>query len=197
MNVIREEDLRRSISDALQFISYYHPADFIRSLAQAYEREQSAAAKAAMGQILRNSRMCALGHRPICQDTGTANVFLKIGMNVRIESRRSLQDIIDDVLKAAAALDADIHADLEEYVRRTGILADRTMPQRTHPRVSQDLPHRRLGRSALLTLVGLGQGANEVSWMVVADELQRIRYAAAQIFLADNVHRSVIAQCER
>ena len=101
MNVIREEDLRRSISDALQFISYYHPADFIRSLAQAYEREQSAAAKAAMGQILRNSRMCALGHRPICQDTGTANVFLKIGMNVRIESRRSLQDIIDDGVRDA------------------------------------------------------------------------------------------------
>lgn len=101
MTVIREDDLRRSISDALQFISYYHPADFIRSLAQAYEREQSATAKAAMGQILRNSRMCALGHRPICQDTGTANVFLKIGMDVRIESHRSLQDIIDDGVRDA------------------------------------------------------------------------------------------------
>jgi len=74
--VIRAADLRDSIASALQFISYYHPADYISHLARAYEREQSPAAKDAMAQILTNSRMCAEGHRPICQDTGIVNVFL-------------------------------------------------------------------------------------------------------------------------
>jgi fumarate hydratase class I len=75
----------QSVADALQFISYYHPADYIRALARAYEREQSPAAKDAIAQILTNSRMCAEGHRPICQDTGIVNVFAKIGMNVRFD----------------------------------------------------------------------------------------------------------------
>jgi fumarate hydratase, class I len=101
MTVIREDDLRQSIADALQFISYYHPPDFIRHLVAAHAREQSSAAKAAMAQILRNSRMAALGHRPICQDTGSASVFLKIGMGARIESRRALQDIINDAVREA------------------------------------------------------------------------------------------------
>jgi fumarate hydratase, class I len=80
---IRQEDLIRSIADALQYISYYHPPDYIRSLAAAYAREQSPAAKDAMAQILVNSRMCAEGRRPICQDTGIVTVFLAIGMDVR------------------------------------------------------------------------------------------------------------------
>jgi fumarate hydratase, class I len=80
---IRQEDLIRSIADALQYISYYHPPDYIRSLAAAYAREQSPAAKDAMTQILVNSRMCAEGRRPICQDTGIVTVFLAIGMDVR------------------------------------------------------------------------------------------------------------------
>ncbi|MEY4982483.1 MAG: hypothetical protein RIR62_749 [Pseudomonadota bacterium] len=101
MTVIREEDLRQSIADALQFISHYHPPDFIRHLAAAHAREQSPAAKAAMAQILRNSRMAALGHRPICQDTGVANIFLKVGMAVRIDSPRALQDIVDDAVRDA------------------------------------------------------------------------------------------------
>lgn len=101
MVVIREDDLRRSIADALQFISYYHPADFIRHLAAAQAREESAPAKAAMAQILRNSRMCAIGHRPICQDTGVANIFLQMGMNARIETSRSLQEIVDDAVREA------------------------------------------------------------------------------------------------
>ena len=83
--LIRHDDLVDSVAAALQFISYYHPADFITHLARAYEREQSPAAKDAIAQILTNSRMCAEGHRPICQDTGIVNVFLKIGMDVRFE----------------------------------------------------------------------------------------------------------------
>ncbi|WP_240912580.1 fumarate hydratase [Lysobacter sp. HDW10] len=79
---IKQEDFIQSVADALQYISYYHPVDYIKSLAAAYEREESVAAKDAMAQILINSRMCAEGHRPICQDTGIVTVFLEIGMNV-------------------------------------------------------------------------------------------------------------------
>jgi fumarate hydratase class I len=82
---IRQADLIESVAAALQYISYYHPADFITHLARAYEREESAAARDAIAQILTNSRLCAQGHRPICQDTGIVNVFLKIGMDVRWE----------------------------------------------------------------------------------------------------------------
>ena len=83
MTIIRQADLIESVAAALQYISYYHPADYIAHLARAYEGEQSPAAKDAIAQILTNSRMCAEGHRPICQDTGIVNVFLKIGMDVR------------------------------------------------------------------------------------------------------------------
>ena len=93
---IQEEDLVQSIADAIQFISYYHPADYIKHLARAYEREESPAAKDAMAQILTNSRMSAEGHRPLCQDTGIVNVFLKVGMNVRFNSSKSLQEICDE-----------------------------------------------------------------------------------------------------
>jgi fumarate hydratase, class I len=85
MTTIRQADLVESVAAALQFISYYHPADYIAHLARAYEREESAAAKDAIAQILTNSRMCAEGRRPICQDTGIVNVFLKIGMDVKWE----------------------------------------------------------------------------------------------------------------
>jgi fumarate hydratase class I len=82
---IKYSDLVDSIAASLQFISYYHPADYITHLARAYEREQSAPAKDAIAQILTNSRMSATGHRPICQDTGIVNVFVKVGMDVRFE----------------------------------------------------------------------------------------------------------------
>src|SRR5829696_7555323 len=85
MTTIKYNDLVESISAALQYISYYHPADYITHLARAYEQEQSAPAKDAIAQILTNSRMSATGHRPICQDTGIVNVFLKVGMEVRFE----------------------------------------------------------------------------------------------------------------
>ncbi len=96
MTVIKEDDLIESIADAIQFISYYHPADYIAHLAQAYEREQSPAAKDAMAQILTNSKLCAEGRRPICQDTGIVNVFLKIGMGVRFDTQRDLQSLCDE-----------------------------------------------------------------------------------------------------
>ena len=83
MTVIKQEDLIQSVADALQYISYYHPLDYIQALGRAYEREESPAAKDAIAQILTNSRMCAEGRRPICQDTGIVTVFLKIGMDVR------------------------------------------------------------------------------------------------------------------
>ncbi|WP_201748269.1 fumarate hydratase [Aquabacterium fontiphilum] len=98
MTTIRHDDLVESVAAALQYISYYHPADYIAHLARAYEREESPAAKDAIAQILTNSRMCAEGHRPICQDTGIVNVFLKIGMGVKWEGfgNRSIQDAVDE-----------------------------------------------------------------------------------------------------
>ncbi|MBK1687752.1 fumarate hydratase [Rubrivivax gelatinosus] len=94
---IRQADLIESVAAALQYISYYHPADFIAHLARAYEREQSPAAKDAIAQILTNSRLCAEGKRPICQDTGIVNVFLKIGMDVKWEGfTGSIQDAVDE-----------------------------------------------------------------------------------------------------
>ena len=95
MTTIRQNDLIQSVADALQFISYYHPADYIRALARAYEREQSPAAKDAIAQILTNSRMCAEGHRPICQDTGIVNAFVRIGMDVRWDATMGVADMID------------------------------------------------------------------------------------------------------
>ncbi|MSQ59644.1 MAG: fumarate hydratase [Betaproteobacteria bacterium] len=96
MTTITQEDLIGSVADALQFISYYHPKDFVQALGAAYAREQSPAAKDAIGQILTNSRMCAEGRRPVCQDTGIVVVFLKIGMNVRWNATMSVTDMVNE-----------------------------------------------------------------------------------------------------
>ena len=97
MTTIKQADLIESVAAALQYISYYHPADYIAHLARAYEREQSPAAKDAIAQILTNSKMSATGHRPICQDTGIVNVFLKVGMDVRWEGfTGSIDDAINE-----------------------------------------------------------------------------------------------------
>ncbi|MFP5228572.1 MAG: fumarate hydratase [Acidobacteriota bacterium] len=101
MATIRQEDFIQSVADALQYISYYHPVDYIKSLGRAYEREQSPAAKDAMAQILVNSRMCAEGHRPICQDTGIVTVFLKIGMDVRWDASMIVQEMTDEGVRRA------------------------------------------------------------------------------------------------
>src|SRR5512147_2216469 len=98
---IRYADLVDSVAAALQYISYYHPADFIEHLARAYAQEQSPAAKDAIAQILTNSKMCAEGRRPICQDTGIVNVFLKVGMNVRWQTSRSLADLVNEGVRRA------------------------------------------------------------------------------------------------
>ncbi len=101
MTTIRQSDFVQSIADALQYISYYHPVDYIQNLARAYEREQSVAAKDAIAQILINSRMCAEGHRPICQDTGIVTVFLKIGMDVRWEATLSIEEMVNEGVRQA------------------------------------------------------------------------------------------------
>ena len=102
MTVIRQEDLIQSVADALQYISYYHPMDYITALGRAYEQEQSPAAKDAIAQILTNSRMCAEGKRPICQDTGIVTVFLKVGMNVRWDgATMSLEDMVNEGVRRA------------------------------------------------------------------------------------------------
>jgi fumarate hydratase class I len=102
MTVIRQEHLVQSVADALQYISYYHPKDYLEHLGRAYEREQSPAAKDAIAQILTNSRLCAEGHRPICQDTGIVNVFLKIGMDVRFEGfEGSVADAVNEGVRRA------------------------------------------------------------------------------------------------
>lgn len=99
--VIAEEDVVASVADALQYISYFHPADFISHLSSAYEREASPSARDAIGQILINSRMAALGHRPICQDTGLVVAFVKVGMDVRFATQRPLADLIHEGVRRA------------------------------------------------------------------------------------------------
>ncbi len=99
--IIRDTDLIESVADALQFISYYHPMDYIRALGDAYRAEQSPAAKDAIAQILTNSRMCAEGHRPICQDTGIVTVFVKWGQDCRLTGEGSLQQVVDEGVRRA------------------------------------------------------------------------------------------------
>lgn len=123
--VIRQQDLIDSVADALQFISYYHPVDFIQAVHQAYEREQSKAAKDAMAQILINSRMCAMGHRPICQDTGIVTVFVTVGMNVQWDAQMSLTDMVNEGVRRAYmnpdnVLRASILADPDGARKNTG-----------------------------------------------------------------------------
>ncbi|MEZ5714733.1 MAG: fumarate hydratase [Paracoccaceae bacterium] len=96
MPAITEEHLIESIAEALQYISYYHPADFVQAMTAAWEREENKGAKDAMAQILVNSRMCAVGHRPICQDTGAANIHIKVGVEAPLALKRSLQEIADE-----------------------------------------------------------------------------------------------------
>ena len=116
MTTIRQQDVIQSVADALQYISYYHPADFIKAVKEAYDREESQSAKDAMAQILINSRMCAMGHRPICQDTGIVTVFVKVGMQVQWEGDMSLTDMVNQGVREAYLL--------PENILRASILAD-------------------------------------------------------------------------
>jgi fumarate hydratase class I len=116
MATIQQEDLIESVANALQYISYYHPVDYITSLAKAYETEESPAARDAIAQILINSRMCAEGHRPICQDTGIVTVFLKIGMDVRWNAQMTVDEMVNEGVRRAY-----LHPDNK---LRASILAD-------------------------------------------------------------------------
>lgn len=116
MATIREDDFVQSIADALQYISYYHPADFVQAITAAYEREESQAAKDAMAQILINSKMCAEGKRPICQDTGIVTVFVKVGMNVQWDSDKGVTEMINEGVRQAYLL--------PDNVLRASILQD-------------------------------------------------------------------------
>ncbi|MEA2117449.1 fumarate hydratase [Halovibrio sp. HP20-50] len=116
MTVIRQDDVIQSVADALQYISYYHPKDFIDAMAAAYEREENPAAKDAIAQILINSRMCATGHRPICQDTGIVTVFVHVGMNVTWDADMSLDDMINEGVRRAYLL--------PDNILRASVLAD-------------------------------------------------------------------------
>jgi len=116
MTTITQADFVQSVADALQHISYYHPLDYIQALADAYDREQGPAAKDAIAQILTNSRMCAEGHRPICQDTGIVVVFVKVGMNVRWDAKLSVQEMVDEGVRRAYLL--------PENVLRASIVSD-------------------------------------------------------------------------
>jgi fumarate hydratase class I len=125
MAVIREEDFIQSVADAFQFISFYHPVDFIRAMHAAYEREESPAAKDAMAQILVNSRMAAEGHRPICQDTGIALAFVKVGMDVRWDTKKSLEELVNEGVRRAYTdkdnpLRASVISDVDGKRRNTG-----------------------------------------------------------------------------
>src|SRR6201996_19931 len=109
MTVIKQEDLIQSVAGALQYISYYHPLDYITSLGRAYELEQSPAAKDAIAQILTNSRMCAEGRRPICQDTGIVTVFVKVGMNVAWkDATMSVTEMINEGVRRAYLLPENV-----------------------------------------------------------------------------------------
>ena len=130
---IRTADLIESVADSLQFISYYHPMDYIRALGMAYEAEQSPAAKDAIAQILTNSRMCAEGHRPICQDTGIVNVFVEWGMDCRLDdTSRSLQEVVDEGVRRAYLN--------PENTLRASVLADPAFTRRNtkdNPEITQ------------------------------------------------------------
>ncbi|MGL4541246.1 MAG: fumarate hydratase, partial [Polymorphobacter sp.] len=101
MTIINQDDVIESVADALQYISYFHPMDYIRALGRAYDAEQGPAAKDAIAQILTNSRMCAEGQRPICQDTGIVVAFVKVGMNVRWQATLTLEEMINEGVRRA------------------------------------------------------------------------------------------------
>ena len=116
MAVIKQADLIQSVADALQYISYYHPPDFIRAMAAAYDTEESPAAKAALAQVLVNSRMCALGKRPICQDTGIVIVFLEVGMDISWHGDMGVEDMVNEGVRRGYTF--------AENILRGSVLAD-------------------------------------------------------------------------
>src|SRR3546814_2587197 len=155
---IREQDLIESVADALQYISYYHPMDYIRALGDAYEAEQGPAAKDAIAQILTNSRMCAEGHRPICQDTGIVTVFVEVGMDVRWDgATMSLEDMINQGVRQAY-----MHP---ENRLRASIVADPAFGRKNTKDNTPAVIHTRLvpGNTVDITVAAKGGGSENKS----------------------------------
>ncbi len=171
---IRQADLIESVAAALQYISYYHPADFIAHLARAYEREQSAPAKDAIAQILTNSKMSATGHRPICQDTGVVNVFLKVGMDVRLDGfTGSLEDAVNEGVRQGynhpdntlrASIVADPHFDRKNTKDNTpAVIFTELVPGNT---VEVTVAAKGGGSENKSKLVMLNPGDSIVDWVL-------------------------------
>lgn len=160
---IKQDDFVQSIADALQHISYYHPLDYIRALGDAYTREQSPAAKDAIAQILTNSRMCAEGHRPICQDTGIVVVFLKVGMDVRWEAKLSVQEMVDEGVRRAYLL--------PENVLRASIVSDPAFGRKNTRDNTPAVVHMELvpGNTVEVKLAAKGGGSENKSKFTMLD----------------------------
>lgn len=166
MTIIKKDDLINTIAGALQFISYYHPADYIAHLARAYEAEQSPAAKDAIAQILTNSRMCAEGHRPICQDTGIVNVFIKIGMGVRFEGfvgAYTLTDAINEGVRRGYAN--------PDNVLRASIVADPLFERKNTKDNTPAVVHMELvaGNTVDIQVAAKGGGSENKSKFIMLD----------------------------
>ncbi len=159
--MIREADFIQSVADALQFISYYHPADYIAHLGRAYAREQSPAASDAIAQILTNSRLCAEGHRPLCQDTGIVNVFVKAGLGVRWDTARSLQEMVDEGVRRGYGL-------LENRLRAS-IVADPLFTRRNTGDNTPAVVHVELvaGDTVEVTVAAKGGGSENKSTLAM------------------------------
>jgi fumarate hydratase class I len=161
MKAIKQQDLIASVADALQYISYYHPPDYIRALGKAYELEQAPAARDAIAQILTNSRMCAEGRRPICQDTGIVMVFAKVGMNVRWDARMDFEDMINEGVRRAY-----LHPDNK---LRASIVADPNFSRRNTRDNTPAVIHTRLvpGDGIEITVAAKGGGSENKSKFVM------------------------------
>ncbi len=161
MTIIKQQDLIDSVADALQYISYYHPLDYIQALGRAYELEESPAAKDAIAQILTNSRMCAEGHRPICQDTGIVVAFVKVGMNVRWDAQLGLEDMINEGVRRAY-LDPD-------NTLRASIVSDPAFSRRNTRDNTPAVIHAQLvpGDTVEITVAAKGGGSENKSKFVM------------------------------
>lgn len=155
--IIKQEDLITSVKDALQFISYYHPQDFIQAMSRAYDYEQNPAAKDAIAQILINSRMCAEGHRPICQDTGIVNVFVQVGLDVKFDLTLSLDDAINEGVRQGYLENANI--------LRASVLADPAFSRKNTKDNTPAVIHYTLvpGNTVDITVAAKGGGSENKS----------------------------------
>jgi len=155
--IIKQDDLITSIKDALQFISYYHPQDFIQAMSRAYDREENKAAKDAIAQILINSRMCAEGHRPICQDTGIVNVFLEVGLDVKFDLTMSLDDAVNEGVRQGYLENSN--------VLRASVLADPAFGRKNTKDNTPAVIHYKLvpGNKVDITVAAKGGGSENKS----------------------------------